>query len=270
MDILNWLYMKTQGLVRTEANNPETDLVALGANVGFQKRDDQYQTYAMPLKDLSVAGDVANTAYYTVDLNTTPVVNVTTQKGVIEITMDDSIADPLPAFGSAVPLTINNADMDFSNADNVYIQTSPYYNPAFGDTFIPYVISTGVLPAGAQFAIFNANPAVAGSLLTFTASAGTQIPLQAGATYTGVASTGSPTGFGATFTVTRDAILGGIATVTLVGPGLAYEVGDVLTIDGSLIGGVDGVDDLTITVNTTTAQNQFEGAFYLYYELYNF
>ena len=270
MDILNWLYLRKEQLIRTTANNPETDLVALGADATFAKRDDRYKTYAMPLKDFSVAGDVANTAYYTVDLNTTSVVNVTTQKGVIEITMDDSIADPLPAFASVVPLVINNADMDFSNADNVYIQTSPYYNPAFGDTFIPYVISTGVLPAGASFSIFNANPTLAGALLTFTASAGTQIPLEAGNTYTAVVSTGSATGFGATFTVTRDAILGGIDSVTLVASGQAYEVGDVLTIDGSLIGGVDGVDDLTITVDTTTAQNQFEGAFYLYYELYNF
>jgi len=269
MDILNWLYLRKEQLIRTTANNPETDLIAIGADVTFAKRDDKYKTYAMPLKDLSVAGDVANTAYYTVDLNTTLVVNVTTQKGVIEITMNDSIADPLPAFGSVVPLTINNVNMDFSNADNVYIQTSPYYNPAFGDTFIPYVISTGVLPAGAQFAIFNANPALAGAILTFGATGGTTILAEAGNIYTAVASTGSLTGFGATFTVTRD-LAGDIAFVAPAAPGSAYEVGDVLTIDGSLIGGVDGVDDLTITVNTTTAQNQFEGAFYLYYELYNF
>ena len=269
MDILNWLYLRKEQLIRKTANNADTDLVAVGADVTFAKRDDKYKTYAMPIKDLSVAGDVANTAYYTVDLNTTSVVNVTTQKGVIEITMNDSIADPLPAFASVVPLVINNADMDFSNADNVYIQTSPYYNPALGDTFIPYVLSTGFLPTGASFAIFNANPTLAGALLTFTASGGTTIIGEAGNTYTAVASTGSSTGFGATFTVTRDGA-GTIDLVTLVASGQAYEVGDVLTIEGSLIGGVDGVDDLTITVDTTTAQNQFEGAFYLYYELYNF
>ena len=269
MDILNWIYIKTQGLIRTTPSNADTDLVAIGGQVPFTTRDDGYQTYAMTLKDLSVAGDVANTGYYTVDLNTTSAVNVTTPKGVIEITMDDSIADPLPAFGSAVPLVINNVDMDFSNADNVYIQISSYYNPVPGDTFIPYVISTGILPIGATFAIFNANPALAGSLSTFTASAGTTILAAAGNTYIAVVSTGSATGFGATFNITRDGA-GTISAVTLVAPGQAYEVGDVLTIDGSLIGGVDGVDDLTITVNGTTAQNQFEGAFYLYYELYNF
>jgi hypothetical protein len=162
MDILNWLYMKTAGLVKTEANNAETDLIALGANVGFQKRDDQYQTYAMTLADAVNSADAANTAYYTVDLTSTSVVNVTTQKGVIEITMDTAIVDPTPGFASSVPLTIANADMDFTNADNVYMQFSLYYNPAPGDTFIPYAVSTGIL-AGANFAIYNANPAVAGT-----------------------------------------------------------------------------------------------------------
>lgn len=45
--------MKTAGLVKTTANNPDTDLIALGANVGFNKRDDQYQTYAMTVKDFA-------------------------------------------------------------------------------------------------------------------------------------------------------------------------------------------------------------------------
>ena len=269
MDILNWLYLRKEQLIRTTANNPETDLVAIGADVTFAKRDDKYKTYAMPIKDLVATGDVANTAYYTVDLGVTNVVNVTTQKGVIEITMDNTIADPLPAFGSIVPLVINNVDMDFSNADNVYIQTSPYYNPAIGDTFIPYVISTGVLPIGASFAIFNANPTLAGALLTFTASGGTTILAEAGNNYNNVASIGSSTGFGATFNVSRT-VTGAIGFALLAAGGQGYEVGDVLTIEGSLIGGVDGVDDLTITVDTTTAENQFEGAFYLYYELYNF
>jgi hypothetical protein len=269
MDILNWFYLRKERLIKKTANNPEKDLIAIGADVTFAKRDDRYKTYAMPIKNLSVAGDAANTGYYTVDLSVTSIVDVTTQKGVIEIIMDNSIAEPLPAFGAPVPLVIANADMDFSNADNVYIQNSVYYNPAISDTFIPYVISTGVVPTGATFAIFNANPALAGAILTFGATGGTTILAEAGNIYTAVASTGSPTGFGATFTVTRD-LAGDIAFVAPAAPGSGYEVGDVLTIDGSLIGGVDGVDDLTITVNTTTAQNQFEGAFYLYYELYNF
>jgi hypothetical protein len=60
MDILNWLYLKTQGLVRTQANDAATDLVALGAEVPFTTRGDGYQTYSMTLADAVHAGCVEN------------------------------------------------------------------------------------------------------------------------------------------------------------------------------------------------------------------
>lgn len=161
MDILNWLYLRKEQLIRKTANNPATDLIAVGAEVSFTKRGDGYQTYAMTIQDLSVAGDVANTGYYTVDLAVTSVVDVTTQKGVIEITMDAAIDDPKPAFGSSEGLTITNADMDFTDLDKIYMQFSVYYNQAIDDTFIPYVLSTGAI-VGSNFNIFNANPALAG------------------------------------------------------------------------------------------------------------
>jgi hypothetical protein len=160
MDILNWLFIKREKLIRTTANNADTDLIAVGANVGFQKRDDEYRTYAMPIKDLSVAGDVANTGYYTLDYSLGFVVDVTTQKGVIEIT--NFAADvPDPAFATAVPLIIQNAAITFGNPDNIYVQLTPYYRPAIDDTFIPYLLATGAI-LGQETAIFNANPAVAG------------------------------------------------------------------------------------------------------------
>jgi hypothetical protein len=161
MDILNWIYIKTQGLIKKTANNAETDLVALGAQVPFTTRDDGYQTYAMTVKDLSVAGDVANTAYYTLDYSLGFTVDVTTQKGVIEIT--NFAGDvPDPAFASAVPLIIQNTDITFGNPDNIYVQLTPYYKPAVDDTFIPYVLATGAI-LGQEIAIFNANPALAGA-----------------------------------------------------------------------------------------------------------
>ena len=161
MDILNWIYIKTQGLIKTTPSNADTDLVAIGGQVPFTTRDDGYQTYAMTLKDLSVAGDVANTAYYTLDYSLGFTVNVTTQKGVIEITNFDSDV-PLPAFASAVPLVIQNTDITFGNADNIYVQLTPYYSPAVDDSFIPYIIATGAL-LGQETAIFNASPAIAGA-----------------------------------------------------------------------------------------------------------
>lgn len=60
MDILNWLYLKTQGLVRTQVNDAKTDLVALGTEVPFIQRGDGYQTYSMTLADAVHAGCTEN------------------------------------------------------------------------------------------------------------------------------------------------------------------------------------------------------------------
>jgi hypothetical protein len=53
MDILNWLNIRRQRLIKTTVNNPDTDLVVLGAEVPFTTRDDGYQTYAMAVKDFA-------------------------------------------------------------------------------------------------------------------------------------------------------------------------------------------------------------------------
>jgi hypothetical protein len=50
MDILNWLGIKKQNLIRTTLDSPK-DLVILGADVSFQKRGDKYQSYAIPAED---------------------------------------------------------------------------------------------------------------------------------------------------------------------------------------------------------------------------
>ena len=54
MDILNWLGIKKQNLIRTTLDSPQ-DLLVLGADVSFQKRGDKYQSYAMPSTDFALA-----------------------------------------------------------------------------------------------------------------------------------------------------------------------------------------------------------------------
>jgi hypothetical protein len=268
MDILNWIYLRTNRLIKTTVNNPK-DLVVLGADVTFVKRGDKYQTYAMTVSDLFNSTDVTNTGYYSIDLNTVvvPIVDVTTKKGVIEIIMRSPAVYPQPAFEQPIPLFVNNAAMDFTNPDAIYMQHSVYYSPAMGDSFIPYVISTGATPTGSEFAIFNANPTLVGAITSYTPGAGTTILAAAGNTYANVAASGGT--LAAQFTVTRDGA-GAIASVIISFAGLGYVNGDIITLDGADIGGASGVDDLTITVNNTTYENQFTGRFYLYYELYNF
>ena len=53
MDILNWIYLKTSELIKPTINDPDTDLIVLGADVGFQKRGDAYQTYGMTVSDFA-------------------------------------------------------------------------------------------------------------------------------------------------------------------------------------------------------------------------
>lgn len=161
MDILNWLYLRKEQLIRKTANNPETDLVAVGADVTFAKRDDKYKTYAMPIKDLSVAGDVANTGSYELDLGDTNVVTVTTQKGIIDIIGMGAIGTtPDPSYADPEVIYINNPELDLTvgNRDNIYIQYSIYYSPTVDDNAIPYVLATGFIPTGLELTIFNANP----------------------------------------------------------------------------------------------------------------
>ena len=48
MDILNWLSIKRQQLIKTTPNDAKADLLVLGAEVPFTQRGDGYQTYGMP------------------------------------------------------------------------------------------------------------------------------------------------------------------------------------------------------------------------------
>jgi len=53
MNIINWLYLKRQQLIKTEVNDATTDLILLGAQVPFTTRDDGYQDYAMTIQDFT-------------------------------------------------------------------------------------------------------------------------------------------------------------------------------------------------------------------------
>jgi len=54
MDILNWLRIKRENLIRSTLDSPK-DLLVLGADVSYQKRGDKYQSYAMPSTDFALA-----------------------------------------------------------------------------------------------------------------------------------------------------------------------------------------------------------------------
>jgi hypothetical protein len=55
MDILNWVYLVKNKFTRTTIETPATDLIVLGADVGFQKRGDKYQNYVMTAADFGLS-----------------------------------------------------------------------------------------------------------------------------------------------------------------------------------------------------------------------
>jgi hypothetical protein len=164
MDILNWLHIKKQQLIRTTLDSPQ-DLVALGADVSFQKRGDKYQSYAMPAKDFIEAGLIANTAHYELDITATSTVTVTTARGIIDIIGMGTSAPLTPgaAYATSVTFVIDNLDLDLTvaNRDNVYVQYSVYYKNAITDNAIPHLIAIGAT-TGLEFNLYNANPTIAG------------------------------------------------------------------------------------------------------------
>lgn len=91
MTILNWLYWKKQQLIKKTANNAETDLVVLGAEVPFTTRDDGYQDYAMTLKDAVFSGETAANTITTGVYDTYPyVVTPTLTKSTTKIVDETS------------------------------------------------------------------------------------------------------------------------------------------------------------------------------------
>ena len=133
MDILNWLHIKKQQLIRTTLDSPK-DLVVLGADVSFQKRGDKYQSYAMPAEDFLAMVPAPTPAYkvYTALL---------TQSGV-----DDSLAIDSGLLTIGVTYMINNpsVESDFTNVGAPNNLSGTYF-VATGITPNNWGIDTGIL-----------------------------------------------------------------------------------------------------------------------------
>ena len=115
-------------------------------------------------------------------------------------------------------------------------------------------ISTDLTTLGNSYSIdfikqYFVEGKVNGKILTFTNTAGTTLLNRADRIYNGVDTT-SANGVGATFRVTRDSN-GVVDSVTILEGGYGYADGDLVTIPGGKIGGVDIADDITVTVSTT-------------------
>lgn len=122
MDILNWLSLKRQQLIKTTPNDVKTDLIVLGAEVPFTQRGDGYQNYAMSLADAVAAGSQENNTYTTEIYTDFPyIITPSMIKGSTTITDPNSYF----GFGRLVTYKIAGAvDIQGSNPiDSIYLGT---------------------------------------------------------------------------------------------------------------------------------------------------
>jgi hypothetical protein len=112
-----------------------------------------------------------------------------------------------------------------------------------------------------NLAISVSSPPSAGIIDTLSATtfAGSTDPLRPQGTYSGVASTvtasdgvSASNGSGATFDVVVDATTGNVSSITIDAAGTLYSVGDIITIDDSVLGDA-GAPNVTFTVATLTS-----------------
>lgn len=107
----------------------------------------------------TIVNDLSNLAKYDLDLTMSFSLPINTNKGIIDITGLYDVGTPDPAFDSnKTILLVNNPILNLANKENLYIQLTPYYSPAPGDTFLPYIIAVGAID-GLNIRIYNANPA---------------------------------------------------------------------------------------------------------------
>jgi hypothetical protein len=95
MDILNWLYLRKEQLIKTTVNNPTTDLLVLGAEVPLTKRGDGYQSYGMTVQDFANNLDLdrltAGTSEFVLDSTGTLTLNT----GDLTIKTDPLLGDDI-------------------------------------------------------------------------------------------------------------------------------------------------------------------------------
>lgn len=110
----------------------------------------------------TIVNDLSDIAKYELDASVTTVLNINTNKGIIDITNWDAVVPDVDWGTSTVISLVNNPVLNIANRDNVYLQITPYYNAAANDTFVPYVLATGMLDA-LYLTVWNANNEVAGA-----------------------------------------------------------------------------------------------------------
>lgn len=132
MDILNWLYLAKNKLVKTTVQDPEKDLVILGGNASFAKRGDKYQSYGMTVEDFAAAvGGLRGESYILVKGdNPDPAVNGAELKAAYDIALASTPYGNFRGVGNEFSVIIGPGtyDMRAYNATYGWELTGDYIN----------------------------------------------------------------------------------------------------------------------------------------------
>jgi hypothetical protein len=158
--------------------------------------------------------------------------------------------------GIVSSISVNNPGNGYADSDSLTVNPSDLTQPityVVGSVDVDVItfttpVSSSVFSVGDEIQITGGG--VSGSNIT----ASTALLTEQGNIYSGVASTGG-SGSGATFDVSRS-FDGSVISANISSPGIQYQINDVLTISGSLVGGSSPTDDITLEVTTVEPYGQ--------------
>jgi hypothetical protein len=169
MDILNWIYLVEKKFVKQELQSPD-DLVILGTNVTYAKRDDKYLSYGMSVSDFAqaIGAGQETIEYYTMDVPTSTTVNITTKKGIIKVSGADTVfTSALGPFQAEI--TFELALAGITTSDKCYVQfTTAYTDILIKDTSKPYIMGVTTNPGVYKANIYDLAPFDVASINQFT------------------------------------------------------------------------------------------------------
>lgn len=155
MDILNWIHLVKSKLIKTQLQSSD-DLVILGTNQGYDKRGDKYLSYGMKASDFAQALGGGVPGYYEMDVPTSTTVNITTSKGIINVTGANTVfTSALGPFAAQITFLLALPDI----TDKCYVQfTTDYYTGVVKDSSKPYIIGYYAIPGFYAANIYDLAP----------------------------------------------------------------------------------------------------------------
>jgi len=141
MDILNWLYLAKNKFVRTTLGSTK-DLLVLGAKVGFDKRGDLYQNYAMSVEDFAKSSRgyknllISNITYTYDGLGGGTIVSYDILENTLNVTVELSVDN--------VGLKVYMPELDgvTINPSKLYIASQAYFT--YARAFNPNLEESGL------------------------------------------------------------------------------------------------------------------------------